>query len=140
MSRLKVLIIEDHREIREIIGTLIAPEYEIVGTLERAEEAAEAALRLEPDVVLLDISLPGVTGLDVLPSIRKTLPEAVIIMLTMHDTPGYRRTAFEKGADAYVLKSRTATELMPTIRTSRALRLNCHHLVSAPGESEGDAG
>ena len=122
MSRLRVLIIEDHREICEMIRKVIAPEYEIVGALERAEEALEAAMRLAPDVVLLDVSLPGITGLDVLPSIRKTLPEAVIIMLTMHDTSGYRRKAFEKGADAYVLKSRAATELMPMIRTSRALR------------------
>ena len=122
MSRLRVLIIDDHQEICEMIGKVIAPEYEVVGALERGEEALEAATRLAPDVVLLDVSLPGRTGLDVLPSVREELPEAVIIMLTMHDAPEYRRKAFEKGADAYVLKSRAATELMPTIRTSRALR------------------
>ena len=122
MSRLKVLIVEDHPDICEMIRKLIAPEHEIVGAVERGDEALQSAKQLAPDVVLLDISLPGMTGFQVLPSIRKTLPEAVIVMLTMYDTPAYQRKAFEEGADAYVLKTRAATELIPAIRTSRALR------------------
>ena len=95
---------------------LVAREYEVAGWVASGDEVVAEAERLRPDVVLLDVSLPGKSGLAVLPALRAALADATIIVLTTHVEPIYVRQALERGADAYVLKGKAMTELLPVIR------------------------
>ena len=95
---------------------LVAREYEVAGWVERGDRVVAEAERLRPDVVLLDISMPGASGLAVLPAVRAALAEATILMLTTHVEPIYVRQALDRGADGYVLKGRAMTDLLPAIR------------------------
>lgn len=116
MSRPRVLLAEDHPLVREAIVQLLAEACDVVGVVKRGDEIAAAAGQLAPDVILLDIALPGVSGLQVLPGLRASLPATGIVMLTSHADPLYRKEAFRRGADGYVVKGQAVTELLPAIR------------------------
>ena len=83
---------------------LIETEGEVVGTAEDGRVLVEAAKKLRPDIILLDISMPLLNGLDAARQIRKLVPESKLIFLTMHATPTYATEAFKAGASAYLIK------------------------------------
>jgi CheY-like chemotaxis protein len=115
--RLKALIVDDYAPIRKIVAKVLIKEgFDIVGEAADGAEALEIAARLLPDVITLDISMPGMDGLAALPELRKILPSAVIVMVTMHEH--YERQARQGGADAYIHKSRVVHELIPAIRSA----------------------
>lgn len=122
METIKVLLVEDHPELRAAFLSLLSREFQVVGTVDRGDLVLEAAERLLPDALVLDVSLPGRSGLQVLPELRARLPKMAIVMLTAHDEPMYRRAALRMGADAFLSKSSCA-ELPQAIRWStEALR------------------
>ncbi len=125
MNRLRVMLAEDHPLIREVIQRLLALEYDVVETVERGDELLPAALRARPEVVVLDISLPGLSGLQALPSLRAQLPETCLIVLTVHNSPFYRQEAFQRGADGYVVKGRAFTDLLPALAGALADKGRC---------------
>jgi len=103
----RVLVVDDHTVIRRGIQSILRawPEWEISGEASSGEEAIELTKALQPDIVLMDISMPGMGGLEATKLIRKICPQAKILLLTLHDSPEWAETALRAGARGYVLKS-----------------------------------
>jgi DNA-binding NarL/FixJ family response regulator len=112
MSR--VLVVDDHTVIRRGIQSILRawPEWEISGEAANGEEAIRLAQELNPDIVLMDISMPGMSGLEATRAIRRVRPETKVLLLTLHDSLEWVQTAFEAGARGYLLKSDTEGELI----------------------------
>jgi two-component system response regulator NreC len=112
MSR--VLVVDDHTVIRRGIQSILRawPEWEISGEAANGEEAVRLTQDLKPDIVLMDISMPGMGGLQATREIRKVCPEAKVLLLTLHDSIEWVETALQAGARGYLLKSDTEGELV----------------------------
>ncbi len=119
---IRVLIAEDQGMVRGALATLIGlePDIEVVAQVARGDEVLSAALDVRPDVALLDIEMPGATGLDAAEELAVALPACRVLILTTFGRPGYLRRAMEGGASGFVLKDSPASELSSAIR--RALR------------------
>ena len=113
----RVLLADDHAVLRSGLRLLLtsAKEYEVVGEASSGTETLTLAERLQPDLILLDLSMPALGGLDALPTLRKLVPSARILILTMHDDPQYLRQALKQGASGYALKKAADTELLSAI-------------------------
>lgn len=92
------------------------PEIEVVGTASRGEEALERVPELKPRIVLVDLNLPGLSGLEVLRCLRREGPQVGLIALTVLDADSYRQPALNSGADAFVSKAELIRDLLPAIR------------------------
>ncbi|HXD63776.1 MAG TPA: response regulator transcription factor [Solirubrobacteraceae bacterium] len=119
---IRVLIAEDQGMVRGALASLIGlePDIEVVAQVARGDEVLAAALAVNPDVALLDIEMPGATGLDAAEELAVALPACRVLILTTFGRPGYLRRAMEGGASGFVLKDAPASELSSAIR--RALR------------------
>jgi DNA-binding NarL/FixJ family response regulator len=115
MSRKKILIADDHPIVLDGLVKLLESEYEVVATAKDGHELVKSALDLKPDVIVSDMSMPGLNGAEALRQIRASGSGAKFIMLTMHDEPEYAVEAFEIGAAGYVLKNSATTELQIAI-------------------------
>ena len=113
--RPRVLLADDHTLLLEGLRKLLEDDCELVGMVEDGRAFVEAAERLRPDVILLDISMPRLNGLEAARIVRASVPEAKIIFLTMHADLTYAREAFRAGASGYVLKRSAASELVKAI-------------------------
>jgi DNA-binding NarL/FixJ family response regulator len=114
---MKILIVDDHKVVRDGIRFMLAdaPDIAIVGEAASAEAMFDI-LDAEPvDVVLLDIRMEGMTGLDALGRLASDFPQVSVLMLSMHDQPGYVRRAIEVGASGYLLKSAERSEILAAI-------------------------
>jgi DNA-binding NarL/FixJ family response regulator len=117
MRRARVLLADDHPLMLEGIRMLLEPHLETVGTLCDGRALVEAALRLEPELVILDITMPLLNGIDAATQIRKHLPEVKLLFVTMHAKPAYLEAALKAGGTGYVLKSAAREELVDAVRT-----------------------
>ena len=115
MTRPRVLLADDHTLMLEGLRKLLEPQCELVGTVEDGRALVDAAERLRPDVILLDISMPLLNGLEAARRIRTLAPECKLLFLTMHTDPTYAREAFRAGASGYLLKRSAASELADAI-------------------------
>lgn len=113
----RILLADDHAVLRSGLRLLLASQndYEVVGEASSGTETLSLAERLQPDLILLDLSMPALGGLDALPMLRKLVPSARILILTMHDDPQYLRQALKQGASGYVLKKAADSELLSAI-------------------------
>lgn len=118
MNRIRVVIADDHDIVRFGIVTVLnaSPAIEVVAEVTNGEEALEAYTRLQPDVCLLDISMPGMSGIETATEIRKRHPNAVILILTMHQNEEYLNQALKAGASGYILKQSSIKELVSAIQ------------------------
>lgn len=116
MSRPRLLLADDHRLVLEGLQRLLEPEFEVVGAVEDGRALVAAARQLNPDVVLLDVSMPLLNGIDAAHRLRKNCPSCKLIFVTMHDVRAYLRAAFQAGASGYVLKRSAFRELITAIR------------------------
>jgi len=116
---IRVLIADDHMIVRTGIRHVLESEtgFEVVGEAATGAEAISSAAKLQPDVVVLDISLPGESGLQVAARLRGTSPEPRVLILSMHDNAEYVLESVRAGAHGYLLKDTAATELRNAIRT-----------------------
>jgi DNA-binding NarL/FixJ family response regulator len=114
--RPRVLLADDHTLMLDGIRLMLQPEFELVGSVEDGQALLRAAGKLKPDIVLLDISMPLLNGIDAGRQLRKILPSAKLIFVTMHADPDFVTEAFRVGASGYVLKRAAATELLTAIR------------------------
>lgn len=121
----RVLLVEDAVPIRKAINAMIRSECEVVGEVIDGTQVLGAAKELSPDTILLDVSLPGISGIMLLPLLRSSLPDVAIIMLTNHSEAYYVNEALRRGADDYVLKGDALSELLPAIRRSHSK--HCSH-------------
>jgi len=117
MSKIRVLIADDHDIVRFGIVTVLNASdlIEVVGEVSNGDEALESYSRLLPDVCLLDISMPKMSGIESTIAIRKEHPEAVILILTMHQNEEYLNQALKAGAAGYLLKQSSIKELVAAI-------------------------
>jgi DNA-binding NarL/FixJ family response regulator len=116
MKRTRLLVADDHVMFAQGLQSLLSDEFELLGTARNGEELVEAALRLAPDVILVDISMPVLNGFDAVRRITEQGSEARIIFLTMHDDATLLAEAFRCGASGYVLKQAAGEELANAIR------------------------
>jgi len=109
----RILVVDDHPVVRRGIRTLLGSraEWEIVDEAQDGIEAVEKANHLKPDVILLDVSMPRMDGLEACRRIRKNVPQSEILIVTQHDSPQMMREAMEAGARGYVVKSNVARDL-----------------------------
>ncbi|MHC5541687.1 response regulator [Singulisphaera rosea] len=116
MKRARVLLADDHRILAEGVRGLLEPEFELVGITSDGRELLEAAIRLQPDVVITDISMPLLNGIDAAAQIRQAGVPCKVVFLTMQCDVSYARRAMEAGASGYVLKHSAHDELLKAIR------------------------
>jgi len=115
-----VLIADDHRMVAEGLKRLLDPEFELVGVVEDGLALIEAAKRLHPDIIIADITMPGLNGLEALVQIKRECPRIKVVTLTMHREVAYARRALDAGASAFVLKHSAPEELLTAIRAALA--------------------
>lgn len=115
MNRVSVLLADDNETILSRVRTVLAEEYEIVGAVHNGREAVAAVQRLRPDVLVIDISMPVLNGLDAVESLRFKF-QTKFIFLTVHEDPELVAAAFAVGGSAYVTKANLTTDLVPAIR------------------------
>jgi len=115
----KIVIAEDHTILREGLHALISSEaeYEVVGEAGDGRDAIRLAERLEPDLILMDLSMPNMNGMDAIREIKRRTPNIKVIALTVHKTEEYILATLQSGANGYVLKDATHAELMMAIRS-----------------------
>jgi DNA-binding NarL/FixJ family response regulator len=111
----RVLLADDHRLLVEAFRVLLEPHYEVVGAVFDGHALLEAVLRLHPDVVVLDIAMPLLNGLDAGRQLKQKMPEVKLVILTMNQDPDLATKAMEAGASAYLLKSSAGSELFHAI-------------------------
>ncbi len=122
MKRARVLLADDHRMMAEGLKRLLDPEFELVGLVEDGRALVEAAARLKPDVIVADITMPRLNGLDAIPLLKKDNPDARVVVITMHRETAYARRALAAGASGFVLKSSAPAELIEAIHAALAGR------------------
>ena len=113
-----ILIVDDHEQFRALMRQIVAAAHElhVVGEAADGTEAMRLIQALRPAIVLLDLMMPQVSGLEVLRWIKAEYPETRVIIVTVHDEDPYRQAAEASGADAFLLKKTLMTDLLPTIR------------------------
>lgn len=119
MPQVKVLIVDDHKLVREGLKAVFEQgnEIDVIGEAGSGEEAIEKAKKLKPDVILMDISMPGMNGIQATKVIRDAHPEIKVVILTMLDQEGFVYEAIRAGATGFMLKSASTDELASAIQT-----------------------
>jgi DNA-binding NarL/FixJ family response regulator len=112
----RVLLADDHTLLLEAFERLLSPECEVVGRVGDGRALLEAAPKLKPDVVVLDVSMPLLNGLDAGRQLKLMMPDVRLVYLTMNEDPDLAAEAFRNGASAYLLKRSAASELLLAIR------------------------
>lgn len=122
MDPIRLVVVDDHEVARRGIRSVLSedPGIEIVGELGNGEDAITRVRELRPDVVLLDISLPGMSGIEAANNIRQIAPESRIIFVSQHDSPLIAKDALLTGAYGYVVKSDAALDLLHAIEAVHA--------------------
>ena len=122
MSKASVLLVEDHIVVRQGIKALLSdePDLEIVGEADNGREALQAVMELQPNLVLMDISMPGLNGIEATRQIRQRHPEVKVIVLSMHANEEYVFQVLRAGASGYVLKQSDSSEVLTAIRAALA--------------------
>lgn len=118
-AKRRIVIAEDHTILREGLRALFSqrPGLEVVGEAKDGRDAIRCAERLEPDLLLLDLSMPGMNGLEALREIKGRCPKTKVLVLTVHDTEEHVLEALRSGANGYVLKDANQAELMMAVET-----------------------
>jgi len=116
MRKMRVLLADDHRGLLEVVRSLLKKEVEVVGFVDNGESLFEAALELHPDVIVTDISMPKLNGLEAVDRLRKSGCSSKVVFLTAHSDADFVDAALKMGALAYVLKTSIATDLLFAIQ------------------------
>ena len=115
MDQPRILVADDHPDVLRAIHSLLCDVGEVVGMVADGMALVQAAHRLAPDVIIADISMPGLSGLEATRALQRSMPGSKVIILTVHRSPLYASLAFDAGAYRYVLKSTAAAELAQAV-------------------------
>ena len=143
---INVVLVDDHAVVRSGLRLLLdnQDDIEVVGEAGNAKDAIFRARALKPDVILLDVMLPGESGIDVLPNLLKESPDTKVLVLSMQDDPSYVREAFAAGASGYVLKEAADEEVVSAVRDIAAGGSYVHptlgaRMIAAEAQERADA-
>ena len=131
MKPIRVLIADDHAVLQEGLRQLLSlqADIEVVGVAKDGIEALEQARRLRPDILLMDISMPRMGGLEALKLVRESVPETRVVMLSMFEKDAFAHEALKNGAAGYVLKGAPSSEMLDAIRSAYAGRRFLSHAI-----------
>lgn len=115
MKKTRVLLADDHKIVLEGLKNLLAGEFEVVGSVEDGRALVDQAAALHPDVIVADISMPQLNGIEAVRRIKKNDPNIKVVFLTMHPDSTYAANAFDAGASGFVLKHSAPSELIAAI-------------------------
>lgn len=124
MNKITIVLADDHQVVREGLGALLKaePDFSVVGEASDGLEAVRLAERLQPNVLLVDLAMPGLGGLEVIRQVSKRFPGIHIIVLSMHATQAYVIEALRNGAFGYILKESSVSEVVKGVREGAAGR------------------
>ena len=130
---IRVLVVDDHAVVRTGLRRVLdaEPDIETIGEAPNAERAVFEAMAHKPDVVLMDVVMPGKSGIEIIPTLQQNAPEARVLVLSMQDDPRYLREAFAAGARGYVLKEAADTEVVDAVRAVAAGERYVHPALGA---------
>jgi len=131
LKKVRILLADDHPHFPEFVESLLETSFEIVGKVGDGQALLEAAAKLNPDVIVTDISMPFLNGIEAAEQLRGTGCNARIIFLTVHSDPDFVRICLATGAFGYITKPRVALDLIPAIREALA-----GHLFISPYETQ----
>ena len=117
MNAPRLIIVDDSDLMRQVIESVLDSQYEVVGSVADGETAVTAAARLTPELVLLDISMPGIDGFEAARQIKRASPVTLIIFVSDHRGRSYIEAGFSAGGSGYVVKSNMMSELLPAIQS-----------------------
>ncbi|MDH5222910.1 MAG: response regulator transcription factor [Betaproteobacteria bacterium] len=118
----RALLADDYPEVLKQVANAISGEFEVVGAVANGLDLIAAAARLDPDVVVLDITMPGVDGIEAARQLQRAGCRAKLVFLSVHEDPDYVRAAFDAGGTAYVAKAQLASHLVTAIQEALAGR------------------
>jgi two-component system response regulator NreC len=130
---IRVLVVDDHAVVRAGLRRVLdaEPDIETVGEAPDAERAVFEAMEHKPDVVLMDVVMPGKSGIEIIPTLQQNAPDVRVLVLSMQDDPRYLREAFDAGASGYVLKEAADTEVVDAVRAVAAGERYVHPALGA---------
>jgi DNA-binding NarL/FixJ family response regulator len=116
MPKVRVLLADDHEPVLARVRSVLGDEFEIVGEVTNGRDAVKEVQRLDPDVLVIDISMPVLDGLQAVSNLQSTCRRTKVVFLTVHEDQDFVAAAFAVGASGYVTKSHLTTDLVPAIR------------------------
>jgi DNA-binding NarL/FixJ family response regulator len=128
LNRPRILVADDHQPVQERVREILQTSYEVIGTVGNGIELVDEAKRLRPDVIVLDISMPGMTGIEAAHELRESGSTAKVVFLTVHERVEFVHACLAEGALGYVIKSRLNVDLIPAIQEA----LSGHRFISPP--------
>ena len=120
MNKVRILLADDHPHFPELVEGLLGANFEVVGKVGNGRALFDAALDLKPDVIVTDISMPVLNGIEVVEQLRRSGCTSKVIFVTVHSDPDFVRTCLAAGAFGYIVKPRVAIDLLPAIREAIA--------------------
>lgn len=117
MDKIKIAIVDDHAILREGLKTILQSDakYDVIGEATNGEEAIQIAMDKRPDIIIMDIAMPGKNGIEATKEIKKTLPDMKVLILTMHDNYNYILDALSAGINGYILKISDMGEVLKAV-------------------------
>ena len=115
MKQARILLADNYAPTRESFEAILAPQFEIVATVANGRDLVEAALRLKPELIILDITMPLLNGIKAAREIRKSLPETKLLFVTTHTSSAYVQAAFKAGGTGYLVKSSAREEILAAV-------------------------
>jgi DNA-binding NarL/FixJ family response regulator len=126
LARPRILLADDHHPVLARVLSLLQPHFEVIGMVNDGKSLVSEAQRLQPDVIVLDIAMPLLTGIEAARELHKAGSQAKLVFLTIHQEPAFVRGCFAEGGLGYVTKSRLVSDLIPAIHEA----LSDHTFVS----------
>jgi DNA-binding NarL/FixJ family response regulator len=123
LTRARILLADDHKEMRARVVALLEPEFEVVGAVEDGHALLKAESEMQPDVCVIDISMPAICGIEAAAKLKASGSKAKIVVLTVYEDRDFLQAALKSGALGYVVKSRMASDLCAAIRDALEGRL-----------------
>ena len=122
---IRVLLVDDHAVVRDGVSYLLnaQPDMKVVGGAQTAWQAVQLSLQEQPDVAIVDITLPGLSGIEAMPQMLESSPSTRILVLSMHASLEYIYQAFQAGAHGYMLKESAGSEVVAAVRSVHAGRM-----------------
>jgi len=122
MSKRRVLLADDHPNMLRMVETILGSIFEVVGKVADGKSLMEAAAKLNPDLIVTDISMPILNGIEAVKNLKESSSRAKVVFLTVHTDNEFVKACFEAGASGYVLKTQMATDLLLAVRAALAGR------------------